>query len=71
MQEALRSLEGRCKLMIIAQLLPGTAIRFSDLERAIPEISQKMLIQQLRDFEEDRIVSCTVYPRSRLKLNTA
>ena len=30
---------------------------------AIPEISQKMLIQQLRDLEEDRIVSRTVYPQ--------
>jgi DNA-binding HxlR family transcriptional regulator len=63
MQDALRSLEGRWKLMIIAQLLPGPAMRFSGLERAIPEISQKMLIQQLRDLEEDRIVSRTVYPQ--------
>jgi HxlR-like helix-turn-helix len=56
MQDALRylDLEGRWKLMIIAQLLPGPVMRFSDLERAIPKISQKMLIQQLRDLEEDR-----------------
>ena len=30
--------------------------RFSDLERAIPGISQKMLAQQLRQMESDGIV---------------
>jgi DNA-binding HxlR family transcriptional regulator len=63
MQDALRPLEGRWKLMIIAQLLVGPAMRFSDLERALPQISQKMLIQQLRDLEEDGIVSRTLYPQ--------
>ena len=38
-------------------------MRFSDLERALPDISQKMLIQQLRALEEDRIVSRTIYPQ--------
>jgi len=63
MQDALRPLEGRWKLMIMAQLLAGRAMRFSDLGRALPEISQKMLIQRLRDLEEDGIVSRTVYPQ--------
>src|SRR4029453_11510375 len=36
-EQVIRMLEGRWKLL-----------RFSDLERAIPAISQKMLIQQLR-----------------------
>lgn len=63
MQHALRSLEGRWKLMIIAQLLAGPPMRFSDLERALPQISQKMLIQQLRNLEKDNIVSRTVYPQ--------
>ena len=63
MQDALRPLEGRWKLMIMAQLLAGRAMRFSDLGRALPEISQKMLIQRLRDLEEDGIVSRTLYPQ--------
>ena len=61
MQDALRPLEGRWKLMIMAQLLAGRAMRFSDLGRALPQISQKMLIQRLRDLEEDGIVSRTLY----------
>jgi len=37
--------------------------RFSDLERAIPSITQKMLGQQLRRMEADGIVVRTVYPQ--------
>ena len=36
-------------------------LRFSDLERAIPAISQKMLIQQLRQLERDGIVARIVH----------
>jgi DNA-binding HxlR family transcriptional regulator len=38
-------------------------MRFSDLERAIPAITQKMLGQQLRRLEADGIVLRTVYPQ--------
>ncbi|MEI9932362.1 MAG: helix-turn-helix domain-containing protein [Rhizomicrobium sp.] len=46
-EKALRLLEGRWKLMILFQLFGGHVLRFSDLERAIAGVSQKMLIQQL------------------------
>jgi DNA-binding HxlR family transcriptional regulator len=36
-------------------------LRFSALERAIPAISQKMLIQQLRQMEQDGIVRRVVH----------
>src|SRR3546814_19970033 len=49
-------LEGRCKLVILFHLFGGKVLRFSDLERAIPAISQKMLIQQLRQVERDGVV---------------
>jgi DNA-binding HxlR family transcriptional regulator len=38
-----------------------TCMRFSELERAIPLVSQKMLIQQLRDLEAKGIVTRTIY----------
>jgi DNA-binding HxlR family transcriptional regulator len=60
-EEALRVLEGRWKLIIIFHLFGGKVLRFSDLERAIPAISQKMLIQQLRQMESDGVVLRTVY----------
>src|SRR3989449_3129263 len=47
-EAALRLLEGRWKLVILFHLFGGKVMRFSDLERAIPNITQKMLGQQLR-----------------------
>lgn len=60
---ALRLLEGRWKMMIIFHLFARGVLRFSELERAIPAVSQKMLIQQLRELERGGIVSRTVYPQ--------
>jgi len=42
-EAALRLLEGRWKLVILFYLFDGKVMRFSDLERAIPSITQKML----------------------------
>src|SRR2546427_12323653 len=60
-EDALKILEGRLKLVILFHLFGGKVLRFSDLERAIPAISQKMLIQQLRQMENDGIVRRIVH----------
>ena len=60
-ENVLRILEGRWKLVILFHLFGGKVLRFSDLERAIPAISQKMLIQQLRQMEADGIVKRIVH----------
>jgi DNA-binding HxlR family transcriptional regulator len=60
-EQALKILEGRWKLVILFHLFGGKVLRFSDLERAIPAISQKMLIQQLRQMEKDGVVRRTVH----------
>jgi DNA-binding HxlR family transcriptional regulator len=60
-EDALKLLEGRWKLEIMFRLFGGKVLRFSDLERAIPAISQKMLSQQLRQLEADGIVQRSVY----------
>ena len=60
-EQAFKMLEGRWKLMILFHLFGGKMLRFSELERAIPTISQKMLIQQLRHMEKDGIVRRVVY----------
>ncbi len=62
-EEAFRMLEGRWKMVIIFHLFDRGVLRFSELERAIPLVSQKMLIQQLRDLEENGIVARKVYPQ--------
>jgi DNA-binding HxlR family transcriptional regulator len=60
-EQAFKMLEGRWKLVILFHLFGGKFLRFSDLERAIPGISQKMLIQQLRQMESDKIVRRIVH----------
>jgi DNA-binding HxlR family transcriptional regulator len=60
-EQAIRKLDGRWKLVILFHLFGGKTKRFSDLERAIPGISQKMLAQQLRQLEGDRIIMRTVH----------
>jgi DNA-binding HxlR family transcriptional regulator len=62
-EAALRMLEGRWKMVIIFHLFDNPVLRFSELERAIPAVSQKMLIQQLRELERDGIVARQVYPQ--------
>jgi len=39
-EHAIRTLEGRWKLVILFHLFGGKTLRFSDLERVIPGISQ-------------------------------
>jgi DNA-binding HxlR family transcriptional regulator len=64
-------LEGRWELVIIFQLFVQPVLRFSELERAIPAASQKMLIQQLRGLERDGIVRRTVHPQVPPKVEYA
>ena len=58
---ALRLLEGRWKLVILFQLFGGQVRRFSELERLVTGISQKMLAQQLRQLEAEGLVLRTVH----------
>lgn len=61
-EAAIRLLDGRWKLLILFHLFDGKVQRYSDLERLIPGVSQKMLAQQLRQLEADGIVARTVHP---------
>ncbi len=66
-----RMLEGRWKVVIIFHLFARVVLRFSELEKAIPAVSQKMLIQQLRELERDGIVTRTVHPQVPPKVEYA
>jgi DNA-binding HxlR family transcriptional regulator len=70
-ESAFRMLEGRWKMVIIFHLFARGVLRFSELERAIPAVSQKMLIQQLRELERDGIVDRTIYPQVPPKVEYA
>ena len=61
-ENALKCLEGRWKMIILFHLFDKGTLRFSELERAIPSVTQKMLIQQLRDLEANGIVARIAHP---------
>ena len=48
------------KVLILRDLLSGTK-RFGELKKSVGNVSQKVLTAQLREMEEDGIVSRTVY----------
>lgn len=59
-ERALKVISGRGKAIILFQLFDG-AMRLSELERALPDLRQKVLISQLRELEAHGMVSRTVH----------
>ncbi|UNO40526.1 helix-turn-helix domain-containing protein [Streptomyces sp. MST-110588] len=51
---------GKWKVLLLWALQSGPR-RFGELKRDVPAVSEKVLIQQLREMEEDRIVHREVY----------
>ena len=56
----LNVLGGKWKLLILSYLL-AEPHRYGELRRLMPEITEKMLIQELRELEIDGIVARTVH----------
>jgi DNA-binding HxlR family transcriptional regulator len=52
---------GKWKCVILWHLRKGT-LRFSQLKKRLPGVTQKMLTQQLRDLEENGLIHREVYP---------
>jgi DNA-binding HxlR family transcriptional regulator len=52
---------GRWKGVVIYRLLGGK-LRFGELRRKLPNCTERMLTVQLRELEEDGLVTRTVYP---------
>ena len=61
--EALEIIVGKWKPIILLLLFEHKVMRFNELKRAIPGITQKMLTTQLRELEEEDIVHREVYPQ--------
>jgi DNA-binding HxlR family transcriptional regulator len=66
-EEAMRLLGGRWRLLLVSFLLDGPK-RFNELRRDVPNISQRMLTLDLRALEEAGLVKRTVYPEVPVKV---
>lgn len=60
-ETAVEVLSGKWKILILWYLRKEKK-RFSELEKMLPNTTQKMLIQKLRELEKDEIIERTVYP---------
>jgi DNA-binding HxlR family transcriptional regulator len=60
-RDVLASVGGKWTSLMIIGLADGPR-RFSQLRRFIPDISQRMLTQTLRDLQRDGYLTRTVYP---------
>mgnify|MGYP002713213950 CR=1 FL=1 len=61
-RDTLLIIGGKWKSMILHALGQHDVIRFNQLKNMIPDISQKMLTQQLRELERDGFLKREAYP---------
>lgn len=54
-------ISGKWKILILWHL-SSKSLRFSELKRKLPDITQRMLTNQLRALEDDGLISRKVYP---------
>ncbi len=59
---ALSVIGGRWKIAIIWCLLQQSPLRLNEIEKKLPDANQRMLIRQLRELEDDKIITRFVYP---------
>ncbi|MBZ7922365.1 helix-turn-helix transcriptional regulator [Ensifer adhaerens] len=60
-RDVMDNIGGKWNSLMILSLADGP-LRFSQLRRLIPDISQRMLTQTLRDLQRDGYLQRTVYP---------
>lgn len=60
-EATLSLLDGKWKGVILFHLMEGT-LRFNEIRRKLPSVTQRMLTKQLRELEESGLLSRTVFP---------
>lgn len=60
---ALKVIGGKWKALLLWKICDGK-VRFNELRRLIPDASQKMLSQHLKELERDRLIHREVFPET-------
>lgn len=61
-ESTLKQISGKWKSVIILKLLEHSKCRFNELQKLIPECSRRMLALQLKELEDDGLITKVVYP---------
>jgi DNA-binding HxlR family transcriptional regulator len=61
-EAAIALIDGKWKSVIMFHLL-DEVLRFNEIRRKIPGVTQRMLTNQLRELEEDGLIERKVYPQ--------
>ncbi|WP_420962631.1 winged helix-turn-helix transcriptional regulator [Brucella sp. IR073] len=59
-EAAISLIDGKWKCVVLFHLLSGT-MRFNEIRRQVPGVTQRMLTNQLRELEEDGLIERKVY----------
>ncbi|MHA3051976.1 winged helix-turn-helix transcriptional regulator [Acinetobacter sp. ANC 4640] len=62
-EAAIGLLDGKWKCIVLWHLLKLKVMRFNEIRKSIPNVTPRMLTNQLRELEEDGLIIRTVYPQ--------
>jgi DNA-binding HxlR family transcriptional regulator len=60
-EAAISLIDGKWKCVVLWHLFSEGTLRFNDLRRRMPRVTQRMLTNQLRELEQDGLIHREVY----------
>ena len=61
-EETLAIIDGKWSIKILTYLMYEGTLRFGELRKIIPDVTQRMLTHKLRELESRGVIERTVYP---------
>ena len=61
-EATLRIIDGKWKGVVLYHLFESGVLRFNEIRRLVPNVTQRMLTNQLRELERDGLIARKVYP---------